>query len=243
MSTAESISLCHICGKHVPPSRGSVTRKFCSEKCSDVASGKAQAERRRIAADESRPMVPCPICGTEFKKKYGRMYCSDKCKEKAKRKRPQRQAYIAQYFEEHREHDRKRAREYMRNRLATDLEFKRRQFNRQGYRKEILISRDDGTGKFSELMSERKTCPYCGIRITQENVVIDHMDPIKLGGDNGKHNLTVACRYCNHRKAAKHYSDWLAMLPEARRNAARRWYIRKQGKPPEDARLAFTFVF
>lgn len=345
MSTAESISLCPICGNHVHKASRGFERKFCSRKCSQLSASRAQAERLRVAADEARPMVPCPICGTIFKQKYRRMYCSDKCKEKARRESPQRKAYVAQYRERTIEHDRARAREYMRNRLENDHEFKTRQrsyiaryreenkssylatqrkhnakrrkhnahvyawkaymrklnqkhnrhvkdfkafkktasagwlarhyksigqpwnnpmlsdairyriryrldldfrlgeINRQGWRKETLVERDDGTANFWALLSERKTCPYCGIAITKDNAVADHMDPIKLSGDNGQHNLTICCRDCNRKKSGRHFSDWLAMLPEARRNAARRWYIRKHGKPPEDTRMAFTFAF
>ena len=243
MPTAESISLCPICGNHVHQAHCGRARKFCSEKCKDLAGSRAQDERLRIAADEARPMVPCIVCGTKFKQKYRRMYCSDKCREKAKRERPQRKEYIAKYFEKNREHDRARAREYMRNRLAGDSDFKTRHLRSSGRRRDTVIARDDNTANWFDLFSERKTCPYCGTQITREIAVIDHMDPIKLGGCHGKHNLTICCRDCNSRKSGKHYSDWLAMLPEARRNAARRWYIRKHGKPPEDPQTAFTFAF
>lgn len=243
MPATESISLCPICGNHVPKVSRGRARKFCSRKCSQLAGSRAQNERLKIAADEARPMVPCPICGTKFKQKYRRMYCSDKCQEKARRESPQRKAYVAQYRERTIEHDRARAREYMRNRLATDPEFKTRHLRSSGRRREIVIARDDNTASWYALFSERKTCPYCGISITRENAVVDHMDPLRLGGGHGQHNLTICCRDCNSRKSGKHYSDWLAMLPKARRNAARRWYIRKHGKPPEDTRMVFTFAF
>lgn len=147
MSTAESISLCPICGNHVHKASRGFERKFCSRKCSQLAGSRAQNERLKIVADEARPMVPCPICGTKFKQKYRRMYCSDKCQEKARRESPQRKAYVAQYRERTIEHDRARAREYMRNRLATDPEFKTRHLRSSGRRREIVIARDDNTAK------------------------------------------------------------------------------------------------
>ena len=124
-----------------------------------------------------------------------------------------------------------------------DLEFRLSEINRLGWRKETLAARDDGTANFWEMLRERKTCPYCGTRITKENAVADHMDPLKLGGSNSQHNLTICCRDCNQKKAAKPFSQWLEMLPQSRRRAARLWYIRKHSKPPEDPRLTFTFTF
>jgi len=111
-----------------------------------------------------------------------------------------------------------------------DQGFRLSEINRNTWRKEILSARDDGTVNFWVLLKERKTCPYCGTKITKESAVADHMDPLKLGGANGAHNLTICCRDCNKAKAGRPYAEWVDMLPANRQEAARRWYARKHGK-------------
>lgn len=123
-----------------------------------------------------------------------------------------------------------------------DLEFRLKEINRQTWRKEILKERDDGTINFWVLLRERKTCPYCGCVITKESAVADHMDPIKLGGANSHHNLTICCRSCNRRKAGRAFIEWIEMLPVDRQGAALRWYKRKHGHGPEQQSLTFEFA-
>ncbi len=38
---------------------------------------------------------------------------------------------------------------------------------------------------------------------------IDHINPIKLGGDNSLDNLAIACQSCNRRKSAKSLEQYL----------------------------------
>lgn len=355
MPDAESISLCPICGKKVSQDNPGRQRKFCSRKCCLLSSSRAQAERKRLSEDAVRPMVSCPICGTEFKKIYNKKYCSDLCKKKsatAEDRIKQRAAYreknkerIKEYREKNIERIRAQKREYMREKLKNDYDLKEKQrlynitykknnpikvmewnaklkakrrrhnahvqawkaynlrltekhdqhvkcfikfkktastgwlaryyksigkpwnnpqftdaikykiryrldhafrlseINRTGWRKNTLASRDDGTANFWTLLRERKSCPYCGTSITMENAVADHMDPIKLGGSNGQHNLTICCRNCNQKKSAKSFAEWLETLPQSRHRAARLWYIRKHGHPPDHPNLGFNFVF
>ena len=127
-------------------------------------------------------------------------------------------------------------------RYSMDLEFRLGEINRQTWRKQTLEARDDGTIDFRALLAERKTCPYCGTAITKENAVADHLDPVKLGGANSQHNLTICCRECNKRKSGRHYLDWVAMLPEDRKGPALRWYKRKHGHDPSQDSLAFEFA-
>ena len=37
---------------------------------------------------------------------------------------------------------------------------------------------------------------------------MDHIVPIKLGGEHSKHNVQVLCKACNRSKGAKHPSEW-----------------------------------
>ncbi len=41
---------------------------------------------------------------------------------------------------------------------------------------------------------------YCGVRLTTDNLQIDHMYPVSRGGSNDDENLQALCRRCNIRK-------------------------------------------
>jgi 5-methylcytosine-specific restriction endonuclease McrA len=43
-------------------------------------------------------------------------------------------------------------------------------------------------------------CTYCGIPLTLTTLTIDHVQPIRHGGNDSETNLTAACRPCNSRK-------------------------------------------
>jgi hypothetical protein len=123
-----------------------------------------------------------------------------------------------------------------------DSAFRLYHINKAGWRRDNLSWRNDGTINFRGLLNERKTCPYCGEKITPENAVADHMDPMKLGGANSQHNLTICCRSCNRKKSGRPYLEWVAMLPEQRRGPAIVWYKRKHGHVPEQSSLTFEFA-
>ena len=348
MPASESIRTCPICGKTFIDSSRGRQRIFCSKKCSVISSSRAQNERIKQQVFESRPIIPCPVCGTEFKKfPNSKKYCSDVCKNKnaksGEKGKIAEKAYNETYYEKNKEKIRERAKLYMRERLR-DEEFKKSknesnkrwaennpdkvakrrsnqnlrrlrhsahvqawrvwlrslkvkhdqhvrdfrrylntgtdgqvaryyksiglpwknprfseamqykiryrldqgfrmaEINRNGWRKEVLRKRDDGTANFWALLHERKTCPYCGMLITKENAVADHMDPIKLGGANGQHNLTICCKSCNTKKSGKPFLSWVAMLPEHRRSPAMTWYKRKHGHGPEKPSFTFSFA-
>jgi len=48
--------------------------------------------------------------------------------------------------------------------------------------------------------SQRYKCMYCGVRLTTDNLQIDHMYPVSRGGSNDDENLQALCRRCNIRK-------------------------------------------
>lgn len=48
--------------------------------------------------------------------------------------------------------------------------------------------------------SQRFRCMYCGVRLTTDNLQIDHMYPVSRGGPNDDENLQALCRRCNIRK-------------------------------------------
>lgn len=45
-------------------------------------------------------------------------------------------------------------------------------------------------------------CAYCGRKIKQKAMTVDHLMPQSKGGGNGIENLMPSCRECNHAKGA-----------------------------------------
>lgn len=51
-------------------------------------------------------------------------------------------------------------------------------------------------------------CAYCGIKLYWNDVTVDHIIPVKLGGVNSIDNLAPACGPCNYSKGCKLLEDW-----------------------------------
>lgn len=49
-------------------------------------------------------------------------------------------------------------------------------------------------------------CSYCG---ATENLALDHIFPLKLGGKDAGDNLVYACRSCNSSKGKKDLLEWM----------------------------------
>lgn len=50
------------------------------------------------------------------------------------------------------------------------------------------------------MLKSNSECTYCK---SKENLVIDHIIPIKAGGNNDIENLQILCRSCNAKKGSK----------------------------------------
>jgi hypothetical protein len=59
----------------------------------------------------------------------------------------------------------------------------------------------------------RRTCAYCGAEHVP--LQIEHIRPMARGGSNRASNLTLACRSCNEKKAARSVEAFLSDKPEA----------------------------
>lgn len=57
------------------------------------------------------------------------------------------------------------------------------------------------------------SCQYCGVTSKESKLVIDHIYPIKHGGENDTQNLITACSRCNIGKGATLLSRKLSPLP------------------------------
>ncbi len=62
--------------------------------------------------------------------------------------------------------------------------------------------------KRRELFEKDKwICQYCGEKVNQQNITLDHVIPQSKGGDNSKENLKTCCLVCNGIKSGKTYEE------------------------------------
>jgi 5-methylcytosine-specific restriction endonuclease McrA len=59
---------------------------------------------------------------------------------------------------------------------------------------------------------QRGKCAYCRVDLNKVKREVDHIMPIKLGGNNTRDNLQVLCKPCNTKKKAKHPVDFAREL-------------------------------
>lgn len=89
---------------------------------------------------------------------------------------------------------------------------KYRELHPERVREQKLKRRNVG-GKFTRkdildlLVIQKKKCVNCNVKL-DKSYHVDHIMPIKLGGDNDKKNLQILCKTCNLKKNAKHPIDW-----------------------------------
>lgn len=75
-------------------------------------------------------------------------------------------------------------------------------------------------------------CLYCGAR--PDELVIDHIVPVAMGGDSQDRNLAPACRDCNLSKRAKSLAEWVRETKINPEEILKRW--REAGRE-EDLRV------
>jgi len=90
MATVEilvpSMSICQLCKKEFPYSRG---KKYCSEKCRKRAYARRQVESRKVEKT-------CEVCGKVFRTSYPwQTYCSRKCQRSVHLKEKKPRACLA----------------------------------------------------------------------------------------------------------------------------------------------------
>lgn len=126
-------------------------------------------------------------------------------------------------------------------RYRLDEGYRQRQIHKASKSRYKIKQRDDKTQNYNLLLKERKTCPYCGSRLTKDNLVIDHMDPVAKNGAHSQTNLVACCIPCNQKKRDKPFLDWVNSLRGRYRDRALSVYARKHGRPAEQAGLDFMF--
>lgn len=53
-------------------------------------------------------------------------------------------------------------------------------------------------------------CVYCGAKMGDTMLTMDHFEPLELGGKNDSSNLVSACRSCNKKKGNQVPEAWMA---------------------------------
>lgn len=51
-------------------------------------------------------------------------------------------------------------------------------------------------------------CAYCGCKITDHNLTVDHRIPRVEGGTNDLDNLYLCCKHCNSKKGTKFLNEF-----------------------------------
>jgi 5-methylcytosine-specific restriction endonuclease McrA len=59
---------------------------------------------------------------------------------------------------------------------------------------------------------DRWLCFYCGEAVTEDNVTLDHYDPVCKGVANTKENLKTSCLLCNSIKSGKTHDEAIPYL-------------------------------
>lgn len=62
------------------------------------------------------------------------------------------------------------------------------------------------TQECADILSGQPFCSYCG---NNDNLELDHINPLSKGGSNLADNIMVLCRSCNSSKGAKTLLEWL----------------------------------
>lgn len=68
--------------------------------------------------------------------------------------------------------------------------------------------------RFAVLKRDGFACTYCGARAPQAILVIDHIEPLALGGDDDLGNYAAACQTCNASKGAQPVLTDMPTYPE-----------------------------
>ena len=89
------------------------------------------------------------------------------------------------------------------------------------------------------LRTESENCPYCGRFLTDDpppraasTAVIDHMDPLSVGGEDSLRNAVFCCNRCNGIKKNKPFIRWLSELSEPFQKNSRALYFLKHEHQP-----------
>lgn len=58
------------------------------------------------------------------------------------------------------------------------------------------------------LLAENPACEYCGKALNASTATLDHVLPLRLGGQTTKENAALACQECNQAKGGKTLAEF-----------------------------------
>lgn len=101
--------------------------------------------------------------------------------------------------------------------------------------------------RFAILNRDGFRCQYCGAAAPNVPLVVDHVNPVALGGGNHPENLRAACFVCNSGKAALPLRSprWELWSDEDIDNASICWWISHRvnlHKDPEFSRVTVRLL-
>ena len=100
-------------------------------------------------------------------------------------------------------------------------------FIRRSDNPEVLVPNPDGSAGLTKIFQRKLRweisgavqqkvwaadgfkCMYCGAKMGQSLLTIDHFVPLELGGKNDTTNYLTACRKCNKDKGSQDPREWL----------------------------------
>lgn len=177
-----------------PCKYGHISKRYVStNKCVDCnyLSGK---EWKKDNIERSRYL------SRESKKRAGKEKSAAWKKSWDERNKEHKRAYKAKWYKNNKEHCLNYTKEKKKNNrlFYTALENKRRAL-KKGVSTSLDYTKED---VLFLLKIQKNLCLYCKEKLVKYH--IDHIVPIKLGGDNSKLNIQILCPTCNMRKNAKH---------------------------------------
>lgn len=77
-----------------------------------------------------------------------------------------------------------------------------------GLRLEKAKARELRAGRWWKNMVAKGVCHYCGKKVPPEEITMDHVVPLALGGKSEKTNIVPCCKDCNTKKKDSMAFEW-----------------------------------
>lgn len=71
------------------------------------------------------------------------------------------------------------------------------------FRRNFFNPSNNGFSRKAIIKRDRSICQYCRVRLTPNQITIDHVIPKSLGGASSFTNCVVSCLACNNKKGSK----------------------------------------
>ncbi len=171
----------------------------------------------------------CLTCEMQFNALGNDLYCPGKCREERNKERDRLEA--RKYYNKNKEICHKKSKQYREkhkeilNQKALDNYYQHREEHKAKHRQWLKDHPENvayhnhkkraripiDVKILKRVYQNKKQCLYCG---TTEDLTIEHLTPLKRGGDNSYENLDRSCRDCNQSKSRKTHEEFLKYKEE-----------------------------